>query len=189
MKTEEKESKHAIGKKAEMMLPLLLVFTVGGVFGFVYEELFYWIDLGYLVKRGTTFGPWIPIYGFGAVLILLSANRFRRNPAVVFAVSALACGALEYITGLALFLAGGIRLWDYNTEIWNWGNVGGFICARSVVFFGLSALLLLYAVVPVISCIQKRCKPQTFLCVSIAPAALFAADILLSLLFRLHGFV
>ena len=175
-------------KNAEA-LKLLLVFTIGGVFGFLYEELFYRIDLGYFVKRGTTFGPWIPIYGFGAVLILLTADRFRRNPAAVFAVSALVCGTLEYITGLALFHAGGIRLWDYNTEIWNWGNVGGFICVRSVAFFGLSALLLLYGVVPVIHYLQKRCAPGTFICLSVAPAALFAGDILLSLLTRWHGLV
>ena len=43
---------------------VLLIFTFGGIFGFIYETLFYRIDLGYFVKRGTTYGPWIPIYGF-----------------------------------------------------------------------------------------------------------------------------
>ena len=42
---------------------ILLVFVIGGIFGFIYEEIFYRIDLGYFVKRGTTYGPWIPIYG------------------------------------------------------------------------------------------------------------------------------
>ena len=56
---------------------ILLVFSFGGIFGFLYEELFYYIDLGYLVKRGTTFGPWIPIYGVGAVLIVLSTSCCR----------------------------------------------------------------------------------------------------------------
>ena len=44
---------------------VLLIFTFGGIFGFIYETFFYRIDLGYFVKRGTTFGPWIPIYAFG----------------------------------------------------------------------------------------------------------------------------
>ncbi len=111
------------------LLPFLLVFTFGGIFGFIYEELFYLIDLGYLVKRGTTFGPWIPIYGFGAVLIILTANRLRRIPVAACGVSALICGGLEYITGYVLLHMGGVRLWDYNTEIWNWGNIGGFVCS------------------------------------------------------------
>ena len=59
---------------------LLLIFVFGGFFGFLYEELFYLIDLGYLVKRGTTFGPWIPIYGFGALFIVLITTRFNQIP-------------------------------------------------------------------------------------------------------------
>ena len=49
---------------------LLLVFAFGGIFGFIYEEIFYRFDLGEWVKRGTTFGPWIPIYGFGGIIML-----------------------------------------------------------------------------------------------------------------------
>ena len=48
---------------------LMLIFAFGGIFGFIYEEIFYRFDLGEWVKRGTTFGPWIPIYGFGCLLI------------------------------------------------------------------------------------------------------------------------
>lgn len=163
------------------LLPLFLVFVIGGIFGFLYEELFYLIDLGYLVKRGTTFGPWIPIYGFGAVLIVLTANRLRRKPIAVFVVSALVCGGLEYLTGFVLLHAGGVRLWDYNTEIWNWGNIGGFICARSVLVFGISALFLLYAVFPLILHMQKKCGRATFCLVSVVPVLLFALDIVVSL--------
>ena len=46
---------------------LMLIFAFGGIFGFIYEEIFYRFDLGEWVKRGTTFGPWIPIYGFGGL--------------------------------------------------------------------------------------------------------------------------
>ena len=125
---------------------ILLVFSFGGIFGFLYEELFYYIDLGYLVKRGTTFGPWIPIYGVGAVLIVMSTYRLLRYPAAVFAVSALVCGLLELATGYVLLQYYNIRLWDYNTEIWNWGNVGGYICFRSIAFFGVSGLFFQYIV-------------------------------------------
>lgn len=174
--------KQKILRELNKLLPFLLVFTIGGIFGFIYEELFYLIDLGYLVKRGITFGPWIPIYGFGAVLIVLTTNRLRRYPAAVFAVSALVCGALEYITGYVLFHVGGIRLWDYNTEIWNWGNIGGYICARSVLFFGMSALFLLYVILPLILRMQKKCGKTVFYVISVVPAFLFVADIVISLL-------
>lgn len=168
-------------EKTGRLLSLLLVFTFGGIFGFIYEEIFYLIDMGCLVKRGITFGPWIPIYGIGAALIVLTANRLRRHPVAVFVLSTLVCGGLEFIAGYVLFHLFDLRLWDYNTEIWNWGNIGGYICARSVLFFGISALFLVYAVLPLISRMQKKCKESTFYLVSVIPASLFVLDILISL--------
>ena len=166
----------------ERLLPFLLVFTFGGIFGFIYEDLFYLVDLGYLVKRGTTFGPWIPIYGFGAVLVVLTTERLRRNPFAVFVVSSLVCGILEFMTGYILYHVRGIRLWDYNIEIWNWGNIGGYICARSILFFGISALFLQYAVYPFFLRMQEKCRRKAFYAVSVVPTLLFATDILISTL-------
>lgn len=173
-----------ITSKENRLLPFLMIFTIGGIFGFIYEELFYLIDLGYLVKRGTTFGPWIPIYGFGAVLIVLTANRLRKHPVAAFVVSTLVCGTLEYITGYVLLKAVGVRLWDYNTEIWNWGNIGGFICARSVLFFGFSALFLLYLIYPFVLRLREKCGKTAFCIISVLPALLFALDIVISLIYR-----
>lgn len=167
---------------ANGLLPFLLVFTFGGIFGFIYEELFYLVDLGYLVKRGITFGPWIPIYGFGAVLIVLTTNRLRKNPFAVFVVSSLVCGVLEFMTGYILYHVRGIRLWDYNIEIWNWGNIGGYICARSILFFGISALFLQYVMYPFFLRMQEKCGRKAFYVVCVVPAFAFAVDILLSFL-------
>lgn len=165
------------------VLILLMVFVFGGFFGFLYEELFYRIDLGYFTKRGTTFGPWIPIYGFGAVLIVLATKKLKRHPIAVFFAAALVSGILEFTTGYVLFHAfDELRLWDYNVEIWNWLNIGGYICLRSVVFFGLSALFLLYFVHPLFSLFADRCKEKHLVWIASVPAALFLGDILISLL-------
>ena len=117
---------------------LMLIFAFGGLFGFIYEEIFYRFDLGEWVKRGTTFGPWIPIYGFGAILILGLTYKVRKNPFLVCLLATIASGVLELATGWVILTVWGIRLWDYNEEILNWGNIGGFVCARSVLFFGIS---------------------------------------------------
>ncbi len=78
---------------------LMLVFTFGGIFGFIYEEIFYRFDLGEWVKRGTTFGPWIPIYGFGGLIILGLTFKFRKKPLWVFLFATIASGVLELVTG------------------------------------------------------------------------------------------
>ena len=155
---------------------LLYIFVISGVFGFIYETVFYKLDLGYFVKRGSTFGPWIPIYAFGGVLIFLLTCRVNKKPLLVFIISMFISGILEYLTGYILFNTFHVRLWDYNVEILNFGNIGGFICLRSVLFFGLSGLFLTYMIVPFVKkhLIFKRYS----LTISIVLSSLFLIDIL-----------
>ena len=164
----------------EKFVILMFLCTCGGIFGFLYETLFYRIDLGYFVKRGTTLGPWIPIYAYGSFFILLFAYRFRRHPLAVFLLGTVSSGVLEYAVGWFLWTRLHTRLWDYNTEIWNWGNINGYICARSVLFFGLSGLFLVYLLVPVATHLAGTMKKRTFALMSLIPAGLFILDIVYS---------
>lgn len=164
-------------KKNDIINFFILIMIIGGVLGFIYEEIFYLFDLGYLVKRGSSFGPWIPIYAFGS-LFLTFTYRFRDRPLLVFIISLLITGLLEYFTGYFLFKVFNIRLWDYNTEILNFGNINGYICLRSVLLFGISGLFLVYYLIPYIIKIIKRLKDRlNIFCIAIF--ALFILDILL----------
>ena len=135
---------------------LILSCILGGVFGFIYETIFYRIDLGYFVKRGSTLGPWIPIYIIGSLLIILLTYRLKNKPLLVFLLNVIITGLLEYSTGYILFKYFNTRLWNYNIEILNYGNINGFICLRSVLFFGLSSLFLIYILVPIIINLYKK---------------------------------
>ncbi len=160
---------------------LFAVFVFSGVMGFVYETFFYRIDLGYFTKRGTTFGPWIPIYGFGGLFITLIVWRFKTHPAAVFFLSGLVSGVLEFSTGYVLYhFAGGLRLWDYNTEIWNWGNIGGYVCLRSVLLFAIAGTVLIYLFIPSFEKLYRSQKKKIFQIASSVLAALFLLDIILS---------
>jgi len=107
---------------------LILIIIISGLFGFIYETIFYRIDLGYFTKRGSTYGPWIPIYAFGGLFITLFTYNLKDKPLLIFIINTLITGLLEYVTGYILFEFKGIRLWDYNTEILNFGNINGYIC-------------------------------------------------------------
>lgn len=158
---------------------LVLIMIISGIFGFVYETIFYRIDLGYFVKRGSSIGPWIPIYAFGGLLVVLLSYRFRNNPFILFIVCIIITGILEYFTGLFIYEVMGKRLWDYNSEIWNFGNVDGFICLRSLLFFGVSSLFLIYIVVPFILKITHKLKDNELKMISIPLALIFLFDIII----------
>ena len=166
---------------------LMLIFAFGGIFGFIYEEIFYRFDLGEWVKRGTTFGPWIPIYGFGALIILGLTFKIRKEPLLVFLFATVASGVLERATGWVILTVWGIRLWDYNEEILNFGNIGGFVCVRSVLFFGISGVFLQFVVVPLFEKLEQKMPKKPWLALCFIPAGLFVLDIIASLICRAAG--
>lgn len=158
---------------------LILVMVTSGVCGFIYELLFYRIDIGRFVKRGSSYGPWIPIYAWGGLAYTLLVYRFKANPLLVFVLCVIVSGLLEYTTGWILYNVFDTRLWDYNTEIWNYGNIGGFVCFRSVLVFGLAGLMLIYAVIPMLAGIMKRFDPALVHTVCLVLGAVFVLDCLL----------
>lgn len=158
---------------------IIIVMILSSIFGFIYEEIFYRIDLGYFVKRGSTYGPWIPIYFFGGGLITLISYRYRKNPLIVFLINCFVTGILEYGTGYVLNEFFGIRLWDYNTEIWNFGNINGYICLRSIVFFGISSLFLVYLILPNVKKLSEKISEKKMSIISYGLLILFIFDVII----------
>ncbi|MBQ3415918.1 MAG: putative ABC transporter permease [Clostridia bacterium] len=164
---------------------LSLIFVFSGIFGFIYETIFYRLDLGYFVKRGSTFGPWIPIYAFGGILITLISYRFKKKPILVFVTNCIITGILEYLTGWFLYnFCNGLRLWDYNIEILNFGNINGFICARSILFFGISGLLLIYTMIPIFKKILNKISERKISIISTILLISFVLDMVLFMILK-----
>lgn len=159
-----------------IMIMSIVVFSA--IFGFIYEELFYRIDLGHFVKRGTTIGPWIPIYGVGGLFIVLFTWKYKKSWKKVFLFSCIITGILEFLTGYILFHFFNTRLWNYNVEIWNFGNVGGYICLRSIVFFGISSLMLTYLAIPILKYLYKEILKEKYTVCTIILGLLFIFDCL-----------
>ena len=158
---------------------LVLIMIVGGITGFIYEEIFYYFDLGELVKRGSTFGPWIPIYAFGSIFITVLTYKYKDKPLIVFLLSLIITGVLEYLTGMFFYEIFNTRLWDYNTEILNFGNINGYICLRSVLLFGFAGLFLIYFIIPKLMILIKKSNKFVLNRVCIILLCVFFLDIFL----------
>lgn len=179
------EKNHSFDKKT-MLGIFCMIIVIGGVFGFLYEYLFYFFNGGMkeFYYRGGNFLPWINIYATGSVMIYILTYKYRKNPLKVFLISAISTGLLEYFSGLEIYIIGdGLRYWDYNTEILNFGNINGFVCLRSVMFFGLSALLLMYVIVPFCFHVASKSNKKVFLIVTISICSIFLADEFYNLIF------
>lgn len=156
-----------------------LIIVITGIFGWVYEFIFYFFNGGMkeFYWRGGNFLPWINIYATGSVMIYLLTYHHRKKPLRVFLTSFILTGILEYFSGLGMYILGnGMRCWDYNSEILNFGNIHGFVCLRSVLFFGLSSLLLMYVVVPLCFYIARHMNKKLFLTISITLCSIIMFD-------------
>ena len=134
---------------------LFWIFVIASVAGVVIESIYHVlvVDFGHYEDRaGLLWGPFSPIYGFGAVLMTLALNRFHNAPIpVVFLVSAVIGGAFEYFVSWFMEYAFGAIAWDYTGTFL---NINGrtnfmFMCmwgALGVVWVKLALPALLHTV-------------------------------------------
>lgn len=177
-------NKHSFDKKTMFGIFALLI-VITGMFGFLYEFIFYYFNGGMkeFYWRGGNFAPWINIYAIGSLMIYFLTYKYRKNPLKVFLISTISCGILEYLAGLGMYVIGnGMRCWDYNTEILNFGNIQGFVCLRSVLIFGIFSLLLMYIVVPICFMLAKKMNKKLFLIISFTLCSIILIDEVYNLL-------
>lgn len=171
-------------KKTKLAI-ICLIIVVSGIFGWLYEFIFYFFNSGMktFYFRGANFLPWINIYAIGAVMIFLLTYKKRKHPIYIFLISIIASGILEYIGGYYMEYFNDVRCWNYDEEILNFGNINGYVCLRSVLIFGIMSLLLMYLVVPFIFYLETKLNKKTFLIICYSLCFIFLADELYNLIF------
>ncbi len=127
---------------------IILLFFIFSCIGWMWEVSLHLAQSGDFVNRGVFHGPWLPIYGFGGVTVLVLLKKLRDHPVATFFASMAVCGLIEYATSWGLEqIHGGVRWWDYSGYFL---NLNGRICAEGLVVFGLGACAFIYILAPLI---------------------------------------
>lgn len=132
-------------EKTYSPLNSLLFFYLFAFVGWLFEVCFYLVNEGSFINRGVLTGPWVPIYGVGGLLIIYLLRPVRRKPTLLFGISFIMCGALEYFTSWALEQIAGMRWWDYTGYFM---NLNGRICLEGLTVFGLAGVAVTYFIAP-----------------------------------------
>ena len=146
--------------------------------GWLWEVLIYIVLDGEFVNRGVLFGPWLPIYGCGGILLSFVLQKYEYKPVRVFFISMLLSSVLEYLSSWFLERVWGIRWWDYSNDFL---NISGRICLWGSLMFGLSGWMLICYGIPYMRLlyrkiwkIEKRRKLLQLICLALI--LLFVAD-------------
>lgn len=110
--------------------------------GWVWETCYVSVLKARWVNRGFMRGPFLPIYGSGAIVVLIFTLPFRTNAVLVFFAGMISATILEYFTGVAMEKLFHVRYWDYSNQRL---NLNGHICVTSSLAWGaFSVILTLY---------------------------------------------
>ena len=120
-------------------------FVFYSLIGWICETVFCSIANKKFINRGFLNGPFCPVYGVGAVIILNLPQRYQDDWVILFLFSVVATSIVEYITSFLLEKIFHLTLWDYSDKKW---NINGRICLRNSVLFGILSLLLVYIIHP-----------------------------------------
>ena len=123
----------------------LLFFFLYCFLGWVWESCYVSARQRRWVNRGFLHGPLLPIYGFGAVIILWATLPVRGSLALIFLLGMLAATALEYVTGAAMEALFKVRYWDYSGKPF---NLNGHICLTCSLAWGAFSVLLVKVLHP-----------------------------------------
>ncbi len=123
---------------------MILWFFIYSIYGWCYETIYCSIEAGEFVKRGFSYGPYLPIYGFGAIFVIILLHK-RMTKLSQFLYSMIVTTALEYTVSWVLEMIFHKKWWDYtNYTI----QLNGRICLLGSLLFGFLGVVLVNYIHP-----------------------------------------
>lgn len=118
----------------------LLFFYIYCFLGWCWETSYVSIKKHKFTNRGFIHGPFLPIYGSGAIIVLISTLPVKHNLILVFIFGMISATILEYVTGVLMETIFKVRYWDYSNQPF---NINGHICLISSLAWGMFSIFMI----------------------------------------------
>ena len=135
-------------------------FFIYSILGHVIETLISMIT-GNGFKSGILNGWWTPVYGIGAVTILLVSEYLFKNlhmhrfweTIIMFFVVAIVLSTIEAIGGVLIEKIYDKVFWDYSQHKF---HIGHYISLEMTLVWGISSVIFVYLIHPILDGIIKK---------------------------------
>ena len=117
---------------------LFIIYTYSFL-GWCFESTFVSLKSKKWINRGFMRGPFLPLYGSGATMMLVVSMPFADNIVLTYIAGCIGATVLEYITGVTMEALFNVRYWDYSNRPYNFQ---GQICLRSTLTWGFFTVLM-----------------------------------------------
>lgn len=159
------------------IMSYILMFFTFAFIGWAWEVLIHIVEDGVFVNRGTMFGPWLPIYGFGGVCGVILLKKFIDRYVLTFFLVTGICAVVEYSTSWYLETFKHMKYWDYTGYFC---NINGRICLEGILIFGFAGCAGIYILAPFLDDIIMKINIKIRFAVCCVLLLLFSADLVYS---------
>lgn len=155
----------------------LFFFYIYCFLGWCFESAFVSAKSHKWVNRGFMRGPFLPLYGSGAMMMYVVSLPFQDNIILTYIAGVIGATALEYVTGVAMETLFKVRYWDYSSKPFNFQ---GHICLRSSIAWGFLTILMTRVIHKPIERLVMSIPLNVLSYVTIAVTVYMVADFTLS---------
>lgn len=167
-----------------VFINIVIIFFIMCIIGWCWEVFYEFINHGNLVNRGTMHGPWLPIYGSGGAVILVFLKRFGKNPALLFLITMVVCGIIEYFSAWYLETYKHMKYWDYSGYFL---NIQGRVCLEGLLVFAIAGCACVYIIAPRLDTLINKLPLRYRYIIGLSLTGLFCVDIVYSHYFPNEG--
>lgn len=143
--SKDKNLKITDRKKLPRIYVYILYFLLFSFIGWIIETCFSFYALGHFTKRGFLYGPLCPIYGWGALILIMFFSTYKKHNLKLFIYAALIFSVFEYIVSFGMEALFSSKWWDYTDE---YMNLNGRISIFYSFAWGIIAILVINFIYP-----------------------------------------
>lgn len=161
-----------------LFVKLLAYFIIYSFLGWCIESVFKSFCEKKFVNSGFLYGPFCPIYGYGAIIMYIFLDDVKSKPFITFCLGFVVLSIWEYAVGVFLEKVFHRKYWDYSK---NKFNLQGRVCLLNSVFWGILGVLFIDVIHPFITGILSNISFNTILYFDIAMATIILIDTIISI--------
>lgn len=155
---------------------IFILFIFYSMIGWIIEVLDQFYRKKRFINRGFLIGPYCPVHGIGALLMVLLLSGITDSYIILFFSASLICTILEYITSFLLEKIFKARWWDYSCYKF---NLNGRVCLQNSIFFGIAGVFIVKIANPfVVKFIMQNVSDLNVICLVLG--IVFTLDLFIS---------
>ncbi|WP_373483981.1 putative ABC transporter permease [Acetobacterium sp.] len=154
---------------------LFIYFFLYAIIGWMCEVVYCSIPEKKFINRGFLNGPYCPIYGVGALIIIMFLMPYVSDPILVFFIGIILTSTLEYITSWGMEKLFHAKWWDYSDHKF---NINGRVCLLNSFLFGLLCVVLIYVVHPIVYDLVNSFSSFWITVIATVAAVFFLSDLI-----------